>query len=277
MATARVKLTRLLAGTLVGLGLLGGPALGEDPAWLVREGKRIYRIHCAVCHGETGAGDGSGAGQLTVKPRDFKSGAFKFRSTPSGSLPRDDDLEETLIRGIRGTGMVPQRHLREADRRAVIAYLKTFSERFIKEQPALPVDVPPPPPATPQAIAMGRKIYQKAQCAECHGEGGRGDGPSAPTMKDDRGLPIRVPDFTRWPLKRGAQPRALFLTIATGLSGTPMPSYSDALEPAEIWALVRYLDSLVPPERRQPLDQLYPGEETIGQQIEENARRASTP
>ena len=265
----------IVVGTMIGVELLGGQTLGQDSASLLREGKRVYLTNCAVCHGENGDGSGPEAPQLQVKPRDFRGGSFKFRSTPSGSLPRDEDLEETLIRGVRGTGMIPQPHLGKDERRAVIAYFKTFSERFVKEQPQAPVAVPPPPPPTPGVIASGRRIYQKAQCAECHGEGGRGDGPSAPTMKDDRGLPIAVPDFTRWPLKRGSKPEALYLTIATGLSGTPMPSYADALDAEEIWVLVRYLDSLAPQERRQPLDQLFPGEETTGQKIEEDARRKS--
>lgn len=265
----------ILPAALIGVGLLGQSALGQDSGRLLREGKRLYLANCAVCHGENGNGQGPGAVQLTVKPRDFQRGSFKFRSTPSGSLPRDEDIDATLIRGIRGTGMVPQRHLLEAERRAVIAYLKTFSERFKGEQPGVPVEVPPPPPAAPTVIAMGRAIYQRAQCAECHGEGGRGDGPSARTMKDDRGVPLALPDLTRRPLKRGSEPEGLFYTITTGLNGTPMPSYSDALDPGEIWTLVRYLDSLAPPERRQPLDRHLPGEETIGQKIEEEARRAS--
>jgi len=266
----------IVAGAMIGVELLSSPTQGQDSEGLLKEGKRVYFGNCAVCHGESGNGEGPGAAQLTVKPRDLRTGSFKFRSTPSGSLPQDEDLEETLIRGIRGTGMVPQRQLGKDERRAVIAYFKTFSERFKRDRPGAPVAIPPPPPPTSEVIARGRRIYQKAQCAECHGEGGRGDGPSSATMKDARGLPIAVPDFTRWPPKRGYKPEAVYRTLATGLSGTPMPSYSDALEPEEIWALVRYLDSLAPPERRKPLDQLLPGEETIGQKLEEDARRTST-
>ena len=262
-------------GAVIALELFGGPTLGLDAGGLVAEGKRVYLANCAFCHGESGNGEGPGAAQLAVKPRDLRTGSFKFRSTPSGSLPRDEDLDATLIQGIRGTGMVPQRHLGTEERRAVIGYLKTFSDRFVNEEPQAAVEVPPPPSATSEVIAKGRRIYQKAQCAECHGKGGRGDGPSAPTMKDDRGLPIAVPDFTRWPLKRGYEPEALFRSIATGLSGTPMPSYSDALESGEIWVLVRYLESLAPQERPQLLDQLLSGEETLGKKIEEDARRAS--
>jgi mono/diheme cytochrome c family protein len=273
MPLPKIKQGWIAVGVMIGVELVGGLTLGENSAGLLGEGRRVYLANCVICHGEDGDGKGQGAAQLSVKPRDLRTGSFKFRSTPSGSLPQDDDLEKTLILGVRGTGMVPQRHLGRDGRRVVIAYIKTFSERFAKEQPQTPVAVPPPPPATPDVIEGGRRIYQKARCAECHGEGGRGDGPSAPTMKDDRGLPIVVPDFTRWPLKRRVEPEDLYRTIATGLNGTPMPSYSDALDPGEIWPLVRYLDSLTPPERRQPLDQLFPGEETVGQKIEEDARR----
>jgi mono/diheme cytochrome c family protein len=171
--------------------------------------------------------------------------------------------------------MVPQRHLGGDDRKAVIAYVKTFSDRFARDRPQAPVEVPAAPSPTADLIARGRLIYRKAQCAECHGDEGRGNGPSAPNMKDDRGLQIAVPDFTRWPLKRASEPAELFRTIATGLNGTPMPSYTDALDAEEIWALVRYLESLVPPDRRSPLDRLFPGEETKGLRIEEAARRAS--
>jgi hypothetical protein len=51
--------------------------------------------------------------------------------------------------------------------------------------------------------------------------------------------------------------------FATGLSGTPMPSYGDSLESQEIWALVYYLDSLVPLEHRLSL-MLALGEESRG-------------
>lgn len=82
-------------------------------------------------------------------------------------------------------------------------------------------------------------------------------------MKDDWGWPTRPTDLTWRPLKRGSTPDGIYLTIATGLSGTPMPSYGDSLESREIWALVYYLESLVPAERR--LSALRPlGEERVG-------------
>jgi mono/diheme cytochrome c family protein len=36
-------------------------------------GERVYREHCAQCHGDTGAGDGSAADQFTVAPTNFRT------------------------------------------------------------------------------------------------------------------------------------------------------------------------------------------------------------
>jgi hypothetical protein len=69
-------------------------------------------------------------------------------------------------------------------------------------------------------------------------------------MKDDWGWPTRPTDLSWRPLKRGSTLESVYLTIATGLSGTPMPSYGDSLDGREVWALVYYLESLVPAERR---------------------------
>jgi mono/diheme cytochrome c family protein len=51
-------------------------------------------------------------------------------------------------------------------------------------------------------------------------------------------------------LKRGSSLEQIYLTIATGVSGTPMPAFAEALAPVQIWAIVFYLESLVPAERR---------------------------
>ena len=68
-------------------------------------------------------------------------------------------------------------------------------------------------------------------------------------MRDDWGSPIRPGDLTWRPLKRGSSLEPIYLTIVTGLSGTPMPAYGDSLSPDDVWAIVYYLESLVPIER----------------------------
>ena len=226
-------------------------------------GRAVYEANCAVCHGTGGDGNGMAAHMFRVRPRDFRRGLFKFRSTPSGSLPMAGDLVRTITEGIRWTGMVGRPDLSEADRRAVVRYIETFSPRFTGERPSSSVAVPPAPPESPDLVAQGGRLYRDAECGKCHGDRGRGDGASAPGMKDDWGWPTRPTDLTWRPLKRGSTPDGTYLTIATGLLGTPMPSYGDSLESRDIWALVYYLESLVPAEHRlSPLRPL--GEEQAG-------------
>jgi mono/diheme cytochrome c family protein len=142
--------------------------------------------------------------------------------------------------------MIPQSHLDEGDRRVVVSYIKTFSPRFQTERPGSPIPIPPAPTPTPQLAARGGQMYVQAGCPDCHGDGGKGDGPSAATLKDEWGNQILPSDLnlTRLPRRSGPTPADLYRTIATGLDGTPMPSYADALPPEEIWAIVAHLDAL---------------------------------
>jgi mono/diheme cytochrome c family protein len=159
--------------------------------------------------------------------------------------------------------MVGRPDLPEGDRRAVVAHVKTLSLRFSREPAPSRISVPPAPARSPDLLEQGRRLYRDTDCAACHGDHGRGDGPSAAAMTDDWGWAIRPGDLTWRPLKRGSSAEATYLGIATGLAGTPMPAYGDALESREIWALVDYLDSLVPPDQRlSPLGVL--GEEPRG-------------
>lgn len=240
-----MKPERVLICFFVGLGGLvagGGAAAGPE----VERGREIYAASCAMCHGTTGDGNGRITEQFRRRPQSFRAGKFKFRSTPSGSLPLDEDLLRSIDQGIARTGMVPQSHLDEADRLAVIGYIKTFSPRFQTERPRAPIPIPPAPKLTPEMAARGGQMYVQAGCPDCHGESGKGDGPSSASLKDDSEQQILRSDLnlTRLPRRSGPGPADLYRTIATGLGGTPMPSYADALNPEEIWAIVAYLNAL---------------------------------
>ena len=222
-----------LLAAVVGLGL-AAEASGQSPD--PSAGDAVFRDNCAVCHGPSGAGDGMAAHHFKNPPRDLTKGRFKFRSTASGQVPTDADLTRSIVQGIPSTGMVSQDHLTQAQLQAVIAFIKSLSSRFAGPPPRV-LAIPPAPPATPEAIARGAKVYVKGECAECHGKDARGDGPSA---KD---LSIKPSDLTRRPLKSGPTPRDIVRTLLTGLDGTPMPSYHQVLEDDELWDLAYWLEA----------------------------------
>ncbi|HEY4905438.1 MAG TPA: c-type cytochrome [Candidatus Sulfotelmatobacter sp.] len=205
-------------------------------------GKALYRRYCITCHGVHGDGAGENAPHLDPKPRDFTKAAFKCRSTPSGDLPTDSDLYDTISRGIYNSAMPPWRPLTRQQRADLIAYIKTFSPRFHEEPPVASVVIPPEPPTSAESVQRGAALFQSMNCWSCHGKEGRGNGPSALTLTDSKGYPILPFDFTKAPyFKCGETPRDVFKDLSTGLDGTPMPSFADSLKPDQIWDVVHYI------------------------------------
>jgi len=85
----------------LGVSLTGHDAMAATTADL-KLGERVYLESCAACHGNGGDGKGPQAYRLRTKPRDFTSGLYKFHSTPSGSVPLDNDIVRTIQQGVRG-------------------------------------------------------------------------------------------------------------------------------------------------------------------------------
>lgn len=214
----------------------------------VEQGRAVYSRRCAGCHGDAGDGRGPAAVFLATKPRVFRDGIYEFRSTPSGSLPTDADLYRTISMGVRGTAMASWHELSETDRWFVIHYIKTFSERFRLETPAESISIDAEPANSAESVGRGEELYAQMKCGSCHGAAGRGDGPAAATLRDNWGDRVPAHDFTHGgdDMKSGPAPQDLFRALSTGLDGTPMPSYGDALKAEQRWDLVHYVMSLGP-------------------------------
>lgn len=208
-------------------------------------GKALYQRYCVYCHGPKGDGRGQSATYLNPKPRDFTKALFKCRSTPSGSLPLDSDLYDTITRGIHGSGMPSWRPLLKQERVDLIAYVKTFSSAFQEEKPAAPIQIPPEPPTSVQSIARGAQLFQSMNCWSCHGKDGAGHGPSAATLTDSSGNLITPFDFTSGSqFKCGSTDIDIYREVVTGLDGTPMPSFAAAVSAEQMWDVVHYIRSL---------------------------------
>ena len=76
-------------------------------------------------------------------------------------------------------------------------FITTFSPDFSNaENVPKPMEFPSAPASTNETIELGKKLYEENGCLKCHGNLGRGDGPSAPTLVDDFGHPIRAADLS---------------------------------------------------------------------------------
>jgi cytochrome c oxidase cbb3-type subunit 2 len=217
----------------------------------------VYERYCLSCHGDLGNGEGEFAEYISPKPRDYRQGTFKWRSTPSGSLPTVSDLEKTVRDGVYGTYMPTWYAIGKRSRLDVIAYIQTFSPRWKTEKPQPSITIPPEPPYTDESVTRGRAIYERSNCAQCHGQAGLGDGPSAHELKDDWGNPIVPYDLTQGHIKCGDTGPDIYRVFITGMNGTPMPSFTDSINADESWDLVHYIQSLSPnypkntPQRKQ--------------------------
>jgi mono/diheme cytochrome c family protein len=221
-----------------------GPDLGTDAQ---RDaGKALYLKYCSQCHGESGDGNGYATPHLFPRPRDFTTGKFKVRTTPNGALPTQQDLVNIIRRGMPYTSMPGWPNLSDGDVSNLAYYIKTFSPDFSSpENVPQPVSLPSAPRASDASVEMGKKLYVDAGCVRCHGTLGRGDGTSAPTLKDDWGYPIRAADLAQsWTFRGGSSREDIFRTMSTGLNGTPMPSFLEALTEEERWAITDYIVSL---------------------------------
>lgn len=102
----------------------------------------------------------------------------------------------------------------------------------------------------------GRDIYMK-RCFWCHGEQGRGDGPSAVGMiPSPRDLVAADYKIRSTPYGQLPTDEDLFRVISLSLPGTPMPGWEQILTEEERWRLVSYVKSLSPRFRTEKPESL---------------------
>jgi mono/diheme cytochrome c family protein len=241
-----VSVRKILAVLVVSAALAALPVGAQQPA--APPGGALYQKMCSQCHGEKGDGLGIAAPRLLPRPRDFTAGKFKVRHTPSGALPTDDDLRHIIREGMPYTSMPAWPQLSDTQVEELIAAVKSFSPDFADPQkkPA-PIAIPEAPAFSAESAKKGKEVYAQIGCPACHGELGRGDGPSAPNLTDDWSHPIRPADLTkRWTYRGGPTREDIYRTFTTGMNGTPMPSFAESLTDEQRWQLVDYIESLDP-------------------------------
>src|SRR5579862_7527581 len=116
---------------------------GREMANSAPLGQRVYAQHCAVCHGPDGHGNGPAAPSLQPRPRDFRNGVFKIKSTPEGQPPTLDDVRRTIKAGMPGSSMPGWSDLLgDAEVDAVATYVRDFGP---DHQWSTAISIPPLP------------------------------------------------------------------------------------------------------------------------------------
>jgi mono/diheme cytochrome c family protein len=225
------------------------PAVYADLTWppganLAREvplGARVYAQRCAVCHGPDGRGNGPAAPSMIPRPRDFTLGLFKYKSTPPGQPPTDEDLRQVVANGLPASAMPYFSDLlNDGEIRAVIDHIKHLSEAFRGSSAPL-IAIPSPPPPTQASFDRGRTLYTTQGCTGCHGPDGRKGG----FLQDAKAYPVPIRDLSApWTFHGGSDRAQIWLRLTTGLTGSSMPAYAYALTPDERWDVATFTQSL---------------------------------
>jgi mono/diheme cytochrome c family protein len=91
---------------------------------MIERGRAIYKTNCVACHGESGKGDGPGAGVLNPPPRDHTDYAYMSTLT-------DKEIADVIKMGgaIKGRPLMPSHpQISGTDMDSLVAFIRTLSE-----------------------------------------------------------------------------------------------------------------------------------------------------
>ena len=170
-------------------------------------GQQLYLQNCASCHGLRGEADGPGAGALHPQPANLAGHEYTV-----------DHLGHVLWNGVAGTAMQAWRDISPEDLAALAQAVRGF--HVAQQEPTLPANI----------ADLGAHVYT-ANCVQCHGERGAGDGSAVGELR------IVPADF------RGSRPSLAesLRALRNGVDGTPMAPWTGRLSEAELSAVAYYV------------------------------------
>jgi cbb3-type cytochrome oxidase cytochrome c subunit len=173
----------------------------------LEHGRQLYARNCATCHGARGEADGPGSIGLHPKPASLAAHEY--------SAAR---LSDVLWNGVAGTSMQAWRDLSAGDRAALAQVVRSFYTP--QTEPVLPVGL----------ADLGARVYA-ANCSQCHGENGGGDGSAVAELR------MAPTDF------RGTRPTIAesLRALRNGVEGTQMAPWTGRLSEAELSAAAYYV------------------------------------
>jgi cbb3-type cytochrome c oxidase subunit III len=198
----------------------------HDPraAGVTRPGKVIFHNFCSVCHGDKGDGQSRARNGLNPPPRNY--------TTPEAAIELTRDrMIKSVTQGRPGTAMIPWvTELSGEEIAGVVDYIRsTFMH--IGNQAVADTRAKP---STALMESKGGLLYMQA-CVLCHGE--MGARPTTGNMNPpprDFGSPAVIAELNR---------KRMITSITNGRPNTAMRAYGERFSPAEIEALVDFIDA----------------------------------
>lgn len=188
-------------------------------AYAAPHGDELYGRYCSSCHGIDGKG---GVGVPIALPSFLDSVSNEY-------------LKKTIRLGRPGRIMPAFDGLSDAQVNAVVKYVRSWSGK--------------PAPAENSSTVKGnsehgKKLFAK-NCAQCHGEDGRGGQGTGVTYSRKRDFPVIAPALNNDGFLASASDVMIRDTITFGREGTPMTSMLVAgLSEEDIDDVVAYIRSL---------------------------------
>lgn len=244
------------------------PKIEEDLIWLEQldavptaEGRMLYQTHCAQCHGETGDGMGNASATVYPYPRSLRHEPMRYVST-TNKLATDNDLRETILHGLAGSGMPAYPTLHEAELSELIKVIRYFQaiglrEKYLSQEEAddegamldwikhrfIPDNrVDPPQKLRESNVEEGKIAFVKYGCGRCHASLDGVDSESI-AMFDSRGFQVTPRRFGKESLRKGNDYSEVYRRIVLGMPGTPHPEIG-AIDGQALANLIAYVQSI---------------------------------
>jgi high-affinity iron transporter len=208
-----------------------------------------------ICHLGLGAAPAAAADEARrlVALLDYLGSDYK-NAVQDGKIASEDEFQEMQEFAKRSLELLVQlKKAEQGDKAAIEQDLKTLAQEVEKKADAKAVaalaqrakeklitayKIIPYPRRLP-VLADGKKLYLE-NCAQCHGETGKGDGSGRESMKPKTPLPANFTDRERI---GGLSPFKAFNTASFGIEGTAMASFA-ALSEEQRWQVAFYVFSL---------------------------------
>jgi cbb3-type cytochrome oxidase subunit 1/cbb3-type cytochrome oxidase cytochrome c subunit len=177
-----------------------------DPA-STETGRQLWQDNCSGCHGDQGLGNGPAAQWLSPQPTNLTGREYSRAQ-----------VSDVLWNGVHGTSMPAWRDQAPENLAALVNVVREFSELTGDNR------------ATAAVLDVGEAIYI-ANCAECHGDEGGGDGFAAGewpvTPANFRGKRLSIEESVS--------------VLRNGVPGTSMAPWTDRLTDEEILAVTHFV------------------------------------